>query len=234
MTCSKCHHDIGREHNGSGCTHTGCDCKLTLDQLTGGTGGGTDGETVDGRPNKSNRSAHAFWIIVSILLVLALYVAYSEALSNQQQFSNILSQNVTTIKSPQNQTTTVVTETPTTSPLIPTYILIWGFIGSSVYSLKVTTDKIRKGQFENKNIPHLTIRLFIGPALAVVIFFILITGIFFGLTIDFSKVQPTLISYVYAAIAFLSGYFVNDVISMFSSIMTGLLRFKPQDTASTS
>jgi hypothetical protein len=191
--------------------------------------GGVGGAGGAGGQIKRNYGAHAFWIILSILLVTGLYVAYSVAQANQQQFSTILSQNVTTIKSPENQTTTIVTEAPTTSPFIPTYILIWGFIGSTVYSLKVTTDKIRKGEFENKHIPHLTVRLFIGPALAVVIFFILITGVFFGLTIDFSKVQPTLISYIYAAIAFLSGYFVNDVIGMFSGIMTGILRFNPKN-----
>ncbi len=242
MLCKTCKHDIGREHNGTGCKHTGCNCKLNQTEAAkpaaanegaqpivvgGGSGGG---RTADGGQHKRNRGAHAFWIIVSILLVLALYIAYAEARTNQIVFSNIVSQNVTTIESPQNITTTVVSGPPEQSPTIPTYILIWGFIGSAVYALKTSTLKIRSGKFENRNIPHLTIRLFIGPAIAVVIFFILITGGFFGLTIDLTKVRPLqLLPYVYAAIAFLSGYFVNDIISVLSSIVTALFRFKSQN-----
>jgi hypothetical protein len=164
------------------------------------------------------------------LLVMALYIAYVEARTNQEAFSRIVNQNVTTIESPQNTTTTVVSGPSERGPSIPTYILIWGFIGSAVYALKASTLKIRSGKFENRNIPHLTIRLFIGPAIAVVIFFIIVTGGFFGLTIDLTKVRPpTLLPYVYAAIAFLSGYFVNDIISVLSSIVTALFRFKSQN-----
>ena len=71
-------------------------------------------------------------------------------------------------------------------------------------------------------LPFHVIRLFIGPAFAIIIFFILFSGGFFGLTIDLTKVSPRYIQYVYEAIAFLTGYFVRRIIDIFIDIVESI------------
>jgi hypothetical protein len=105
-------------------------------------------------------------------------------------------------------------------PFIPRFVMIWGFIGACSYVLKVTTIKIQKGQFKNQYIPYHITRLFIGIAAAIIVSFILFTGGFFGFTIDVNKVtNPELVQFVYAAVAFFSGYSVRHIISITSGII---------------
>ena len=106
-------------------------------------------------------------------------------------------------------------------PYIPIFIALWGYIGAACYVLKVSTIKIySKAGFNKKQIPDHIARLFIGTAVAIVTFFILSTGGFFGLTIDFSKISnPILLPYAYGAVAFFSGYFVRHIISITSGII---------------
>ena len=70
-------------------------------------------------------------------------------------------------------------------------------------------------------------RLLIGTVIAVVVFFILITGGFFGLTIDIDKLAstPVLIPYVYAAVAFLTGYSVRGVTETISKIFESVFAY---------
>jgi hypothetical protein len=107
-------------------------------------------------------------------------------------------------------------------PIIPLFVIIWGYIGASVYVLRITTNHIGKKDFQNAYIPFHVIRLFIGPAFAIIIFFILFSGGFFGLTIDLTKVSPRYIQYVYAAIAFLTGYFVRRIIEILTNIVESI------------
>ena len=107
-------------------------------------------------------------------------------------------------------------------PIIPLFVIIWGYIGASVYVLRITTYHIGKKDFQNAYIPFHVIRLFIGPAFAIIIFFILFSGGFFGLTIDLTKVSPRYIQYVYAAIAFLTGYFVRRIIEILTNIVESI------------
>jgi hypothetical protein len=76
--------------------------------------------------------------------------------------------------------------------------------------------------FRKKQIAFSVVRLFIGPALAILIFFILYSGGFFVLTIDLTKVSPRFIQFVYAAIAFLTGYFLHIIIGILSGIFTSI------------
>ena len=107
-------------------------------------------------------------------------------------------------------------------PIIPLFVIIWGYIGASVYVLRITTYHIGKKDFQNAYIPFHVIRLFIGPAFAIIIFFILFSGGFFGLTIDLTKVSPRYIQYVYGAIAFLTGYFVRRIIEILTNIVESI------------
>jgi hypothetical protein len=67
--------------------------------------------------------------------------------------------------------------------------------------------------------------LFIGTAVAIVTFFVLVTGGFFGLTIDFSKMSnPAYIQYAYAVVAFFSGYSTRHFISIMSGIIANVFQ----------
>jgi hypothetical protein len=170
---------------------------------------------------------HVFWIVVAISLAAALYIAYLESPASVNQTNTIIPKQNLTITS--NATTITQTVESTKPPTFPNYVILWGYIGASVYVLKTATTRLYKKTFKEEYTPHLIIRLFIGPALAIVIYFILVTGGFFGLTIDWSKVPQQSIQYVYAAVAFITGYFVNDIIEVLSTIVTSLFRFKPTE-----
>lgn len=112
------------------------------------------------------------------------------------------------------------------SPSLPLFVVLFGYMGAAVYVLKVTTAKIGAGNFQNSYIPHHIIRLLVGPAFAIIIYFVLITGGFFGLTIDFTKISEGLKIYVYAVMAFLTGYFVRQIIDTLSNILNAVLHEK--------
>jgi hypothetical protein len=179
------------------------------------------------------RGAHALWIFVTISLILAIALAFlTPALPDITYngfhiFLGLSRQNVTVTSNSTTSSVTSTLSTPAPSvthkpstpaaiqtggmPIIPLFVIIWGYIGASVYVLRITTNHIGKKDFQNAYIPFHVIRFFIGPAFAIIIFFILFSGGFFGLTIDLTKVSPRYIQYVYAAIAFLTGYFVRRI-----------------------
>jgi hypothetical protein len=190
------------------------------------------------------RGAHALWIFVTISLILAIALAFlTPALPDITYngfhiFLGLPRQNVTvtsnsttsSVTSSLNTPAPSVTNKPSTPvaiptggvPIIPLFVIIWGYIGASVYVLRITTYHIGKKDFQNAYIPFHVIRLFIGPAFAIIIFFILFSGGFFGLTIDLTKVSPRYIQYVYAAIVFLTGYFVRRIIEILTNIVESI------------
>jgi hypothetical protein len=190
------------------------------------------------------RGAHALWIFVTISLILAIALAFlTPALPDITYngfhiFLGLSRQNVTVTSNSTTSSVTSTLSTPAPSvthkpstpaaiqtggmPIIPLFVIIWGYIGASVYVLRITTNHIGKKDFQNAYIPFHVIRLFIGPAFAIIIFFILFSGGFFGLTIDLTKVSPRYIQYVYAAIAFLTGYFVRRIIEILTNIVESI------------
>jgi hypothetical protein len=149
------------------------------------------------------RKRHVLWISVSIALIIALYFAYLEAISASRLDMLLPRGNVTT--RPENGTTKITTIVPERihPPFIPLFVILWGFIGSATYVLKVTTGHMSRKNFEDQNIPDHIVRLFIGTALAIIVYFVLSTGGFFWLTIDVTRIpNPNLIQYVYAVTAF--------------------------------
>ena len=177
------------------------------------------------------------WIGITISLIVALYVAYLEAVAATTLDFFLPRAKVTeTLKqtSTGNQTTKTITEVipeleQMHPPFIPRFVIIWGYIGAATYALKVITKKVADNKFDKEHIPEHIGRLFIGTALAVFIFFVLSTGGFFGLTIDVTKLtHPNLVQYVYAVIAFISGYAVNHVIIVMSGIVDVVFKAKAQ------
>ena len=73
-------------------------------------------------------------------------------------------------------------------PQIPRFIILWGYIGAAAYLLKVVTGYLGSREYRSSYLPFHIVRLFIGPALAVLMYFILQTGSFFGLSFDITKV----------------------------------------------
>jgi hypothetical protein len=171
-----------------------------------------------------------FWFFLIISLLIALYYAYLETARESNLFDMFLPRyNIT-----QTGNATVIAFNGTQAfdptriqpPFIPRFVILWGYIGAATYVLKVTTKKIysEKG-FNEKSIPDHIARLFIGTVIAVVMFFILVTGGFFGLTIDVTKIaNPNVIQYVYAAIAFISGYSVRHIIEIISQMISTIFR----------
>ncbi len=110
-------------------------------------------------------------------------------------------------------------------PPIPKNVIIWGFIGAATYVSKTVAGHIGKGTFDDQFIPFHVSRLAIGPALAVIVYFILSTGSLLGMT--FRPEGDNLhVSYAYSAIAFMSGYFVRHVTDSLSVILDSLLKTK--------
>jgi hypothetical protein len=159
-------------------------------------------------------------------LVFGLYLAYLETVETSVLDIVVPRTNVT-IAHFQNGTT-LYNQTGTGSspylsvPQIPRFIIIWGYIGAAAYLLKVVTGYMGKGNYSNQFLPYHIARLFIGPALAVIIYFILETGSFFGLSFDVTKVAPQLLPYLYAGVAFLTGYFARSIIETLSKIINGI------------
>ena len=77
---------------------------------------------------------HVLWIIVSVSLAVALYMAYIDSpIVTNQINAGVLKQNVTITS---NATTTTQTVESTTPPVFPKYVILWGYIGASVYVLE--------------------------------------------------------------------------------------------------
>jgi len=110
-------------------------------------------------------------------------------------------------------------------PNIPNYVIIWGFIGAATYVSKTVSGHIGKGTFDEQFIPFHVSRLAIGPALAVIVYFILSSGSLLGITIKTDGDNLHLM-YAYSAIAFMSGYFVRHVIDSLSIILDTILKTK--------
>jgi hypothetical protein len=109
---------------------------------------------------------------------------------------------------------------------IPRFIILWGYIGASAYLLKVVTAYLGEGKYDGSYLPFHITRLFIGPALAMLMYFILRTGSFFGLSFDITKVPIDLRPSLYAAMAFLTGYFVRQIIETLSTIINAIFNIK--------
>jgi hypothetical protein len=195
----------------------------------------------------SDKVITIFWIGITISLIVAIVLAYRDMVVPYSynpldhflpKYDSTRTAMNTTLSVPVMNTTLSVLEPtdsgteniPSTtvpispesmrSPFIPRFVAIWGYIGAAAYVLKVTTIKMQKGTFRKVYIPNHIANLFIGVAAAIVVYFILSTGGFFGLTIDFTKVSnPSLIPFVYGAVAFFSGYSVRHIISIISGII---------------
>ena len=74
----------------------------------------------------------------------------------------------------------------------------YGDLLVAAYSLKVITGHIGKGGYGPEHVPYHIARLFIAPALAAFVYFVLETGSFFGLSFDVTKVSIPLLPYLYA------------------------------------
>jgi hypothetical protein len=187
-------------------------------------------------------SAHILWIGVSISLIVALYFAYGETTSKSALDMVLPRVNITVAHFPNG---TIATTQPNVEsipylpvPQVPRFIIIWGYIGAAAYLLKVVTGYLGSKKYEKEYLPYHVSRLFIGPALAAVVYFILETGSFFGLSFDVTKVSIPLLPYLYAGVAFLTGYFVRPIIETLSKIINGIFNLdqpknKPaEDTSS--
>jgi hypothetical protein len=187
-------------------------------------------------PRMVPRSAHVLWIGVSISLLIGLYLAYLETVS-KSYLDIVLPRTNVTVAHYQNGTTTV-NQTGAGSgpflstPQVPRFIIIWGYIGSAAYLLKVVTGYLGKGRYKTQFLPYHIARLFIGPALAVVIYFILETGSFFGLSFDITKVSLQLLPYLYAGVAFLTGYFARSIIETLSKVINGIFNLDTSEEGS--
>ncbi len=106
-------------------------------------------------------------------------------------------------------------------PYIPFYIVLWGFIGSTTYVVKTACGHISKDDFDDKYIPYYISRIIIGPAFAIVIYFMISSGSFFGITIKVAG-DTYQVEYAYVAIAFMSGYFVRRIIEIISIIFDAI------------
>jgi hypothetical protein len=189
----------------------------------------------------SLRSAHALWIIVAISLIAALYVAYWDTTSKSTLENIILPNanitiNTNTLNISTNKTGTTLIKTYKTPylsvPQIPRFIIFWGYIGAAAYLLKVVTVYLGVERYNKSYLPYHISRLFIGPALAVLVYFILQTGSFFGLSFDITKVPIPLLPYLYAGVAFLTGYFTRQIIetlSEFSNAVFKITKSSPLD-----
>jgi len=190
------------------------------------------------------KSVHIFWIGLCIAIALSLYLAYVEAISLTISQKNLLDYllprldpskvgNMTEIKQ-------IVPE-KVHPPVVPRFVLIWGFIGAATYTLKVTAKYLTDEEsneptqtsdkkFKKKYFPEHIVRLFLGTTLAVIVYFVLSSGGFFGLTIDVTKLSNlNLVQYVYAVIAFIAGYSVRHIIHMLSSIANSIFMIQTEE-----
>lgn len=167
-------------------------------------------------------------------LIIALYFAYIETVQENNLLDMVLPHHIIERNNTlyiEHNITSIFTPSNLEAPFIPRFIILWGYIGSAVYVLKVTTGKLREKQrFDLAHLPDHLARLFIGTIIAVFTFFVFVTGGFFGLTIDVTKISnPEFIEYVYAVIAFVSGYSVRHIVQMISTMLNAVFRLDPHD-----
>ena len=60
------------------------------------------------------------------------------------------------------------------------FVILCGFIGLAPYILKLTTAYTRNNDFKDENIPDHIARLFIGTAVAIIVYLVLSRGGFLG------------------------------------------------------
>jgi hypothetical protein len=186
-----------------------------------------------------------FRIALCIAIAISLYLAYVEAVSEKSFLDYLLPRvdiskvgNMTEIKQ-------IVPE-KIHPPFVPRFVILWGFIGAATYTLKVTakylTDEVTNvrtrfsfhtqtpdKKFNKKYFPEHIVRLFLGTTLAVIVYFILSSGGFFGLTIDVTKLSNlNLVQYVYAVVAFIAGYSVRHIIHMLSNIANSIFMIQTE------
>ncbi len=176
-------------------------------------------------PERRNWKVSLYYAFLIGSVLIALLLAYYEAANPSNLIGSFVDlvlpeSTYTNITSINNATTVSFDYEHIKPPAIPRFIIIWGYIGAAVYTLKVSVKKSVEDGFGPKYMIEHIVRLLIGTVIAVVLFFILITGGFFGLTIDIDKLaeRPVLIPYVYAAVAFLAGYSVRGVTETISKI----------------
>jgi hypothetical protein len=115
-------------------------------------------------------------------------------------------------------------------PTFKAYIPLWGLVGSSSYVFVTTAKYIKNGKFQRRYIPEQISRLVIGPAIAVVVFYVLSTGSFFGLSFDITKIASGVSpAYVYAAVSFFVGYTTRGAIRTFSGIINTIFRMDDEE-----
>jgi hypothetical protein len=187
---------------------------------------------------KNDWKINIFWVSLLVSLIIALYFAYLETVQENNLLDIVLPHHIPPQIIESNDTIIIQKKTPSNfnpsnlePPFIPRFIILWGYIGSAVYVLKVTTGKLREKQgFDLTHLPDHLARLFIGTIIAVFTFFVLVTGGFFGLTIDVTKISnPEFIEYVYAAIAFISGYSVRHIVKLISTFLNAVFRLDAPD-----
>lgn len=169
---------------------------------------------------------HFLWIGVCIAMLIALYFAYMET-TKKSTLDLLLPRVNITVTKYQNGTTSITKSNPQASqylstPQIPRFVLLWGFIGSAAYVLKVVTGVIGGNRYDNSYLPYHISRLVLGPALAAAAYFILLSGSIFGLSFDISKVDFQTLPYLYATVAFVTGYFVRPIINALSKMVNAI------------
>lgn len=181
---------------------------------------------------KAPITAHILWAAILLSLIVALYFAYLETIS-KSALDMLLPRTNITIAHQQNGTTTITKGAKVSPylsvPQIPRFVMLWGFIGAAAYSLKVITGHIGKGGYGPEHVPYHIARLFIAPALAAFVYFVLETGSFFGLSFDVTKVSIPLLPYLYAAVAFITGYSIRSIIDTLSSIANSIFNLHSSD-----
>jgi len=108
------------------------------------------------------RGAHALWIFVTISLILAIALAFLTpslpdiTYNGFHIFLGLPRQNVTVTSNSTTSSVTSTLSTPAPSvtnktstpaaiptggvPIIPLFVIIWGYIGASVYVLRITEN----------------------------------------------------------------------------------------------
>jgi hypothetical protein len=200
---------------------------------------------------------HIFWIGITITVFIAIWHTYRDMADLESPYdvfdklfprpppsvanysvpilngSAILNVTISQHVSDGQNTTRTGSPEDMDTPFIHRFIALWGYIGASIYTLKVTTIKIYNNEFENRFIPWHIANLFVGTIAAIIISFILFTGGFFGLTIDVGKIADIrLLPYVYAAVAFFSGYNVRHIIALTSGIIKNVFLHDARDQGS--
>jgi len=194
-----------------------------------------DNKTRDDKLSKKSQTnvVHIFWITLCLALILSIYLAYIEAVSEKSVLDYLLPR-VDVSKIGNSTEITQIIPEKVHPPFVPRFVIIWGFIGAATYTLKVTAkyltnEEKRREKFDEKYIPVHIVRLFLGTTLAIIVYFVLSTGGFFGLTIDVTKMSNlNLVQYAYAVVAFIAGYSVRHIIHILSGIANSIFMLETE------